>query len=265
MVIRRKTLEEVGGLCETNIAEDFLTSLFIHERGWKSIYVPEVLAVGLAPEDLLSYTNQQFRWARGGLEVVFRYNPFLRSGLTWSQRVEYLASASHWLSGLVIALSALFPLLYFFFNLTPVRSSNMMLAAIFLPYMYCVVALLRNSSGATYSFRAIAFSYSCFALQIRAVCSVLLGIKAGFVVTSKQRLEGNFVGLAVPHLVYLLLAVVGFLWTYRREGMSPALAANTTWALFNLAMFAPYIWAALPWHAQQSATVATPAPAPNVP
>src|SRR5579883_1123657 len=32
VVIRRKTLEQVGGMCEDNIAEDFLTSLFIHQH-----------------------------------------------------------------------------------------------------------------------------------------------------------------------------------------------------------------------------------------
>ncbi|NJK71390.1 MAG: glycosyltransferase [Thermales bacterium] len=59
MVIRRTAILEAGGMCETNIAEDFLTSLFIHEKGWKSIYVPEILAEGLAPERLLCPTIKQ--------------------------------------------------------------------------------------------------------------------------------------------------------------------------------------------------------------
>ena len=37
----------------------------LHERGWRSAYVPEVLASGLGPEDLASYVSQQHRWARG--------------------------------------------------------------------------------------------------------------------------------------------------------------------------------------------------------
>ncbi|MBX4209602.1 glycosyltransferase, partial [Candidatus Parcubacteria bacterium] len=62
MVISRAALGQVGGMCTESIAEDFATGLFIHEKGWKSLYVPEVLAEGLAPEDFLSYTKQQFRW-----------------------------------------------------------------------------------------------------------------------------------------------------------------------------------------------------------
>src|SRR5690606_21510298 len=49
VAIRRTALDQVGGMVEDNIAEDFLTSMKIHEQGWHSVYVPEVLATGLAP------------------------------------------------------------------------------------------------------------------------------------------------------------------------------------------------------------------------
>jgi len=92
-------------MCETNIAEDFLTSLFVHSKGWKSVYVPEVLAEGLAPEDFMSYYKQQFRWARGSLEIIFKYNPLFNRGLSLSQKLQYLASASYYLSGVVFLLN----------------------------------------------------------------------------------------------------------------------------------------------------------------
>jgi cellulose synthase/poly-beta-1,6-N-acetylglucosamine synthase-like glycosyltransferase len=63
-----------------SIAEDFVTGMFMHEKGYRSVYVPEVLAEGLACEDLLSYSKQQFRWARGALDIIFRYNPLLAAG-----------------------------------------------------------------------------------------------------------------------------------------------------------------------------------------
>jgi cellulose synthase (UDP-forming) len=61
MLISRQALTEVGGMCTESIAEDFVTGLFIHAKGYRSVYVPEVLAEGLATEDLLSYSKQQFR------------------------------------------------------------------------------------------------------------------------------------------------------------------------------------------------------------
>ena len=40
LVFRREALEEVGGMCEKSITEDFLTSVFLHNKGWVSVYVP---------------------------------------------------------------------------------------------------------------------------------------------------------------------------------------------------------------------------------
>ena len=106
MAIRREALEGVGGMCEESVAEDFATGLLIHANGWKSIYLPTVLAEGLAPEDFLSYFKQQLRWARGSLDVIFQYRVLSRSGLTIAQRIQYLASASHFLSGVIILMNA---------------------------------------------------------------------------------------------------------------------------------------------------------------
>src|SRR5206468_3503010 len=53
MVIRREALAEVGGMRTDSIAEDFVTGLLMHARRYRSVYVPEVLAEGLAPEDFL--------------------------------------------------------------------------------------------------------------------------------------------------------------------------------------------------------------------
>ena len=47
----------------------------MHERGWKTIYIPKTLAVGDAPETIEAYTKQQLRWATGGFEILLSHNP----------------------------------------------------------------------------------------------------------------------------------------------------------------------------------------------
>ncbi len=42
MLIARDALVSVGGMCTESIAEDFVTGLLMHARGYKSVYVPEV-------------------------------------------------------------------------------------------------------------------------------------------------------------------------------------------------------------------------------
>ena len=44
VVFRRAALERVGGFPADSVTEDFELSIRLHERGWRSRYVPEVLA-----------------------------------------------------------------------------------------------------------------------------------------------------------------------------------------------------------------------------
>lgn len=246
MALSRKALDQVGGMCEFNIAEDFLTSLFVHDKGWKSVYVPKVLAEGLAPEDFLSYYKQQFRWTRGSLEVIFKYNPLFKRGLSWPQRLQYLISASYFLSGFVVVYDALLPLFFLFTGITAVNTKTMALAIIFIPYIFSSLYTLQKSSNYNMSFAAISFSISSFVLQIRGVVAVLTNQKTSFAVTSKQKLQGNFMYLVTPHLVYIALAFVGLGFALHREGLSASLLANLAWVAVNIAAFVPFILAASP-------------------
>jgi cellulose synthase (UDP-forming) len=246
MAIRRSAILQAGGMCEFNIAEDFLTSLFIHNKGWKSVYVPEVLAEGLAPEDFLSYYKQQFRWTRGSLEVIFKYNPLFKRGLKFSQKLQYLVSASYYLSGVVVLIDALLPLVFLFTGITAVVTSTMALALIFIPYMFLNLYTLQRTSNFTYSFEAISFSLGCFFLQIRALLAVLTNQKTSFAVTAKHQVKGNFLYLAIPHMAYIFLTFVGSGVGFVREGLSASLLANLAWAMVNVIVFIPFIRAAAP-------------------
>lgn len=258
VVIRRTALDEVGGLCQTNIAEDFLTSLFLHERGWQSVYVPEVLAKGLAPEDFLSYYKQQHRWARGSLEVIFKYNPLLRRGLTWGQRIQYLASASYYLTGAVVLMNALLPLLFFFAGITVFTISTNALAAVFIPYICLSLYVLQRSSAFSYTFRALAFSTGSFWLQLSALAGVLTGRKTAFAVTSKQQLSGSFLHLVVPHLLYLVASCLGLGIAVARDGVTASVVTNGSWAALTCVLFLPMIYAASPGRTKAAAAAQRP-------
>ena len=75
VIYRRAAIDDVGGIYTDSKSEDVWTSLMLHERGWRSIYIPLTLAVGDAPETIEAYTKQQLRWATGGHEIIFTNNP----------------------------------------------------------------------------------------------------------------------------------------------------------------------------------------------
>lgn len=246
MLISRDALEAVGGMCTESIAEDFITGLLMHKKGYRSVYVPEVLAEGLATEDLLSYSKQQFRWARGALDVIFKYNPLFMSGLTWAQRIQYLSSASFYLSGIVVLIDVLLPIIFLFTGLLPVKIDGMLLAAVFLPYLFFTLYVIQRSSNFTFTFPSLGFSMGAFNIHLRALYSAATFQKSAFSITQKSRQGGNFLPLVKWHLIYIILTAVGIVVAVNREGYSASLINNVAWAALNIIIFLPFIRAAFP-------------------
>ena len=92
----------------------------LHEKGWRTVYIPTELAVGDTPETVEAYTKQQLRWATGGFEIMLTHNPLSpKRNLTMDQRLQYLVTATHYLTGIAPLLLILVPPLQIYFNLTP--------------------------------------------------------------------------------------------------------------------------------------------------
>ncbi|MGY1822614.1 glycosyltransferase family 2 protein [Geodermatophilus sp. SYSU D00079] len=91
--VRLSALRAIGGL-QDSITEDAATSIVWHSSvnpdtgaTWKSVYTPDVLAVGEGPTTWRDYFTQQGRWARGTDEVVLRQ--FWRLRLPFWRRAHY--------------------------------------------------------------------------------------------------------------------------------------------------------------------------------
>ncbi len=93
--MRISALKDIGGLRDS-LTEDALTSFVWHSRRnpatgerWKSVYTPDVLAVGEGPVSWTDYFNQQLRWSRGACDLML--NDFWRRGqrLGWRRRLHY--------------------------------------------------------------------------------------------------------------------------------------------------------------------------------
>lgn len=248
VAIRRDALEEVGGMYEQSVAEDFLTSLFIHQKGWKSIYHKEVLVEGLAPEDLSSFYKQQLRWARGSLEVLFNQNPIFKKGLSLMQKLQYLSSALYHFNGFVVMIDIFTPLIFLFFAIEPVSASTTAFAIFFIPFMFLNLYSINLASSGSLTFRAISFTQSSWVLQLLAIKGVLLNEKSIFFITPKKAQTGNFLSLVYPHLIYILLSVIASFVAIAREGINPSVATNISWVIFNIVLFLPFISTAFNWN-----------------
>ncbi len=102
-LIRRSALNSIKRY-QPGLAEDLATSIALHAAGWRSIYIPEPLAPGLAPPDLAAWFTQQLKWARGVFELLFTAYPRLFFRLTFGQRLSYAARMTYYWVGLAMAL-----------------------------------------------------------------------------------------------------------------------------------------------------------------
>src|SRR5260370_39667786 len=104
-----------------SVSEDMATCMRLHAMKWKSAYHHEILAIGLAPEDLGTMLTQRLRWAQGTMQVMFRENPLFQKGLTIPQRLMYWATIWSYLSGFAAVVYLAAPVSYLMTEGLPVR------------------------------------------------------------------------------------------------------------------------------------------------
>jgi cellulose synthase (UDP-forming) len=116
-IFRRAALDEIGGFATASVTEDIHTSVLLHAKGYRSVYVNKRLAAGLAPESYASYLRQRQRWTRGHLQIFLSaHNPLFVRGLTVAQRIDYFASIYYFLLGPARMVFLLAPLVYLLFG-----------------------------------------------------------------------------------------------------------------------------------------------------
>jgi cellulose synthase (UDP-forming) len=220
VVFRRTALEEVGGFSEDSVTEDFELSVRLHEAGWKSVYVSEVLACGLGPEDMASYVSQQQRWARGCLGAI----PLvLRSRLPWRARLQYLLSATYFLSGLTLLIYMSLPVVRIVTGAQPLAAATAdQFLLHFAPYYVGALATVALAGYGTYTYEAFALASGSFWIHIQAAFNSLLRRPARFVVTPKHGTIAR-----QPRAVAPALVAIGVLVGAAIYGLSQSHGAAT--------------------------------------
>jgi cellulose synthase (UDP-forming) len=79
-VLRRKALDDIGGIAVETVTEDAHTSLRMQMNGWGTAYINIPQAAGLATERLSAHVGQRIRWARGMIQILRTENPLFAPG-----------------------------------------------------------------------------------------------------------------------------------------------------------------------------------------
>ncbi|MGN8026038.1 glycosyltransferase family 2 protein [Microbacterium sp. 22242] len=241
-------------LATISVTEDMATAMQLHSLGWRSVYHHEILAHGLAPEDLRTMLTQRLRWAQGTIQVMLRDNPLVKRGLSAGQRLMYFATMWSYLSGFTAVVYLAAPVIYLLFGIMPVAAWSADFFLRFLPYFLLNQALFLVVGRGMRTWRGQQYSLALFPVWIRACgtafANVVLGRPLSFAVTRKDGRDPRGVPWReiwpqLAAMVVLVVAlVVGVIRVLVGAGDGTGTLVNTVWVLYDLLVFSVIIQAA---------------------
>lgn len=225
---RRKALDDIGGHAES-LAEDANTSLRLHAKGWRSVYVPYRASYGLVPTDLRSFYHQQLKWAAGMFRLFLGdYFRYLR-GFNPQALFYYLFAGGHYLVGVATTLTLFLPILFLFGRIFAVEMAFLDFAWHLIPYLFFstwislfVQRWYSDRSERGLPWRSMFLEKGTWFVYTLAFVYTVIGKKVLYLPTPKDSGKGGGGGtawLALPHLVVMAFsaaAIAYALITYPR-------------------------------------------------
>lgn len=222
-----------------HIVEDHLTGMKFYAKKWKSVYVPEVLAVGEGPATWESYFSQQMRWAFGLIDILFKHSPTLFIRMKKRHAINYFLLQQYYFSGLAQAIGVFLMSLYFVFGF---QSTSMELAPLF--YLYLPLLLLQlcvffwlqrynilpEERGLLIRGRLL--SLAAWPIYLSALLGVLVGRRLTYAITPKggaQTTETHPL-LFLPHFIIGSISFLGLLTAKLTGNLAPQILF---WAIVN--------------------------------
>lgn len=247
VLYRRAAVLDVGGIYTPSKSEDVWTSLMLHERGWRTVYIPNTLAVGDAPETIEAYSKQQLRWATGGFEILFTHNPLSpRRRLTLDQRLMYLVTATHYLTGIAVGLLLFVPALEIFFDLRPVNLSVGPLTwALFYSGFYVLQVVLAFFTLGSFRWEVLLLASASFPIHFKAMINAAIGADQKWTVTGAAREKNSAFNYIIPQVLvfaFLCCATVVGLW---RDWSMQQFNIATFWNIVNMFALGTFVAVAL--------------------
>jgi len=214
---RLDALREFGGFAPHD-ADDLLLTLLYHAHGWQGVYVPEILALGLAPADWPTYLNQQRRWTRSLLDIKLRVAPSLARNLTSTAAwLNFLHGMNYVFRSIVfpIALILVAAMMVFaempdFATAETIGSGIFTMGMLYMGEMYRRRFYLNGKLERGFHWRAGLLRFARWPYQLAAVADVLVNRRFPYVTTPKVPSPRLPSFVLWPH--WTTLALLGFAW-----------------------------------------------------
>lgn len=264
-VFRRSAIESIGGFVTGGLTEDFATGVLFQAKHIRIAFIGEIIAAGLAAEDVADLMKQRDRWARGAIQCGRRFNVFTLDGLSVIQRLIYANRILYWYFGVFKFIYAYTPLLFLLFAVPALVTDIWHLALFWVPYYIASLTSFTILSGGRRSFTwSHIYELAMAPTLAVSVLTESVGLSnTNFVVTPKgvaRSTQAFHWRIALPHLIFLLLACAGamnVLWWSRDRIPLDAAIIPLIWTAYNMAgsLMAIFISVQRPRHRATERTV----------
>ena len=243
-IVRVAAHDDIGGY-SGHIVEDHLTGMRFYAGKWKSVYVPEILAVGEAPSTWESYFSQQMRWAYGLIDILFRHSPRIFKKMNARHQIHYFLLQQYYFYGLAQAIGVLLITLYFVFGFQSTSMKLLTLILLYVPLLIWQIIIFfwlqrfavdpKNERG--FLWRGRLLNLAVWPVYFMAFIGVLRGKRLTYVVTPKgqEQQQDVSISLFIPHAVLGTITFVGIIVALLTGHTAPQIFF---WAILNtLAMY----------------------------
>ncbi len=245
-IVPRIRLQELGGFPQESICEDLEITYVLKARGYRTLYLNETLALGLAPESVPEYIKQRVRWCSGTIQHLFiKTGPIRGRNLTFLDRLFYLEPILYWLTTPFFVLLLLAPTLFWFTGISLIPCQEEQFILLLLPRLiasYLIIYWLSEWKVMP-PISAIHKALSAFHLTAALAKSIVAPFGSPFKVTSKgQSREGVviqwpilriFLGVALAMLLGIVLNISGY---YQVVDLSRLSALDVIWTCYTFAL-----------------------------
>jgi cellulose synthase (UDP-forming) len=210
---RRKALDSIGGHAP-GLAEDMHTAMQLQAKGWKPLYIPEVLTRGFVPSTLSAYYKQQLKWSRGCFELLFRVYPILFKQFNWRQKIHHFTMPLFFLFGLVNFIDLLVPLVALVLAEVPWVFDLKEFALYFFPFFGASIVIRLFAQRWLMEKKERGLHLAGGVLRIATWWIFLIGliysifnIKVPYIPTPKENEKQNNFPLCIPNIVVIICCI----------------------------------------------------------
>jgi cellulose synthase (UDP-forming) len=245
-VFRVDALVAAGGMATETVTEDMLTSFKFREHGYRTIFLNEMLSMGLAPEGLSSYISQRSRWCLGAIQQMYtRWSFAGPAKIGIINRISSFDGALYWISNSPFKLLMITaPLVYWWTQTAVISSTAGGMLYYLAPYVVCSIFFMafyarKRIIPIMTDVTQLLMSFSMVATVAVALIKpwghpfkvTAKGISADRVVVQWRYLL-PFAAIALATILGIARNTAQFSPVYGTDGY----ALNVFWSIFNIAI-----------------------------